>query len=431
MKWYKYLKTNEGKIGKALLDHETVEDNNIVICQKLEYLSFGKFTNYLDFAKHMIKNTPVNERCYYETIFGNNRQRPYFDIEFYTTEKEGEVYLPESEADESIRQLVSIILEELNIIVNNDKDVNALKNNKSHILVFTSHAEDKRSYHVVVEGYSVADYKQNKAFHDRIVEKYPDKYKPIIDHSMYKSLQQFRIVGNTKWKAHRFKTLSDTLTVSYMDNSKWYPPAIPDSNEHHFIMLLESSLITFTSTCTPLPNLVIEDKNNLSKFINKDGEETFYNPLTPNDIRDALALCYKFAGLDFGDNRFPYSYLKTVESGASSALILLKRHRPSKCSICNKIHEHENPYLIIAGENREVYLDCRRNTDNKKLHVGSIGPVPEVKEKVKTPPKAIAPVIAVPKAPQFNPKEFINTSNILFNKPVKNKEPEKMLQFKF
>jgi hypothetical protein len=431
MKWYKYLKSNDDKIGRALLDYEKFEDNNIIICQKLEYLTFGKFINYLDFAKHMIKNTPLHERCYYETIFGNSRQRPYFDIEFYTTRKEGEVYVPESEADESIRQLISIILEELNIIVNNNKDINALKNNKSHILVFTSHAEDKRSYHIVIEGYSVADFKQNKAFHDKIVEKYPEKWRAVIDHSMYKSLQQFRIVGNTKWKAKRVKTLNDTLTISYMDDNKWYPPAIPDSQEHQFVMLLESSLITFTSTCTPLQNFIIEDKNSLAKYIDRNGEETFYNPLTPDDIRDALALCYKFANLEFGDNRFPYSYLKTVESGVNSALILLKRHRPSNCSICNKLHDNENPYLIIAGENRDVYLDCRRNPDNKKLHVGNIGPALEINEDIKTPPKSLAPTIVMPKAPQFNPQDFINTSNSLFQKQVKTKEPEKMLVFKF
>jgi len=111
VKWYKYLKPGDEKVGKALMDNEIIEDNNIVICQKLEYLTFGKFNNYLDFAKHMIKNTPVQERCYYETIFGNKRQRPYFDIEFFTEVIEGEVYIPEIEADESIRCLVKIINE--------------------------------------------------------------------------------------------------------------------------------------------------------------------------------------------------------------------------------------------------------------------------------------------------------------------------------
>lgn len=427
VKWYKYLKSGEEKAGKALMDNETIEDNNLVICQKLEYLTFGKFNNYLDFAKYMIKNTPVQERCFYETIFGNKRQRPYFDIEFFTEPIEGEVYIPEYEADESIRCLVKIVNEELNSIIEKD----ALTNNKSHILVFTSHADKKRSYHIVVEGYCVLDYKQNKAFHDRVVKRFPEKWQCIIDHSMYKSLQQFRIACNTKWKAQRYKTLSDTLTVSYNSTSQWTPPVPPESQEHHFIMLLESSLITFTSTCITLPSLVIEDKNNIYKI--KDGEETFYNVLTPNDIRDALALCYKFAGLEFGDNRFPYSYLKTVESGVQSALILLKRHRPSKCSICNRIHENENPYLIIAGENRDVYLDCRRNPDNKKLHVGALGPnTTETEPSVKPPVLVKEPYkFKPPTPPKFNPKEFIETSNKLFKKDIPAPKKDKYLSFTF
>jgi hypothetical protein len=426
MKWYKYLKSGEGKTGKALLDFEKLDDNNLVICQKLEFLTFGKFNNYLDFAKHMIKNTPLNERCYYETIFGNNRQRPYFDIEFFTEPKEGEVFIPEIEADESIRYLVKTVNEELNIIVGG----NALKSNKSHILVFTSHANDKRSYHIVIEGYSVADYKQNKAFHDRVVSKYPEKWRCIIDHSMYKSLQQFRIVNNTKWKAQRYKTLCEKLSLNYLDGSTWIPPTPPESSEHNFIMLLESTLITFTSTCNPLPVLHIEEKS--PKFKTRElGEDTFYNPLTPEDIKEALALCYKFAGLEFGDNRFPYSYLNTVESGSSSALILLKRHRASKCSICNKIHEHENPYLIIAGENRDVYLDCRRNPDNKKLHVGALGAV-----SVKTPPVPdnrdlpLSPVITIPKQ-KFNVKDFIDTSNKAYKTGSASISKGSSLAFKF
>jgi hypothetical protein len=406
MKWYKYLKSNEGKVGKALLDFEKLDENNLVICQKLEFLSFGKFNNYLDFAKHMIKNTPINERCYYETIFGNSRQRPYFDIEFFTTRKDGEVFIPEEEADESIIYLVKVINEELNSIIGG----NALKNNKSHILVFTSHAGDKRSYHIVVEGYSVIDYKQNKAFHDKVVSKFPEKWKTIIDHSMYKSLQQFRIVNNTKWKAQRYKTLNEKLSVNYLEGSNWIPPAIPESAEHHFVMLLESTLITFTSTCSPLPVLFIEEKT-LKIKSGEFGEDTFYNPLTPDDIKEALGLCYKYAGLEFGDNRFPYSYLNTVESGSSCALILLKRHRASKCSICNKIHEHENPYLIIAGDNRDVYLDCRRNPDNKKLHVGSLG-ITGVKSApvVNTAELPPSPIITIPKQ-KFNVNDFIETSN--------------------
>lgn len=435
MRWYSYLKSNEDKQGKALLDFETLDDRNIIICQKLEFLSFGKFNNYLDFAKHMLKATVAENRCYYETIFGNSSQRPYFDIEFYTEPHETDFWLPEEEADESIRCITKSILDELNEIIQVSEDSNALQHNKSHILVFTSHAKTKRSYHVVVEGYSVADYKQNKEFHDRVMKRMPDKWKSIVDHSMYKSIQQFRIVGNTKWHSSRYKTLSDELTVNYKLRNKWIPRVMPESEEHKFIILLENSLITMTSVCTILPNLIKDE--NKQRFTTPHGStgsgESFYNPLTPTDIREALALCYKFAGLEFGDPKFPYSYLKTMESGELSALILLKRHRPSNCAICKRVHENENPYLIIAGENRDVYLDCRRNVDNKKLHVGALGPVANYTgatgtDEIKVPQ---APSVIKPPTPKqsFNIEDFIKTSSRSY--PSKTPPKQTMLKFTF
>ena len=234
MKWYSYLKSNRDNgmdsdvnpvsKGQALMDYEKIDDNNFIVCQKLKYLSFGRFTNYLDFVKHMIKNTPEPQKCYYETIFGDKTQRPYFDIEFYTKSElaNGGIWIPEDEADESVRCLVKCILEELQVLTSLE---NPLLHNKTNILVFTSHSTkevegktvigDKRSYHIVVEGFCLGNFRENKEFHDRIVKRLPEKWKDIIDHSMYKSLQQFRIVGNTKWQSSRYNVISDELTLNY------------------------------------------------------------------------------------------------------------------------------------------------------------------------------------------------------------------------
>ncbi len=381
MKWYNYLKPQVDNPEKkqALLDFETVENFNLIICQKLLHLYFGKFDNYIEFAKHMLKNTAPENRCYYETIFGDRAQKPYFDIEFLINEsKDGSFFLPESEADQSVKCLIRCIFEQINEILETD---NGLKINKSHILVFTSHVEHegkcvKKSYHIVVEGFYLNNYKENKEFHDRVMKKMPLNWRDIVDHSMYKSLQQFRIVNNTKWKQNRFKTLNQDLTLNYYKRNGWIPKTTPESEEHEIILLLESSLITQTISCSILNCKPVEnDKSIINNF--KDGEELTegFNPLTPNEIRDALALCYKYAGLEFGDLRFPYNYLKTVENNGFSSLILLKRLKPSTCAICNRLHENENPFLIIFGANRDVYLDCRRNSENKKLHVGALGPI--------------------------------------------------------
>jgi hypothetical protein len=45
-------------------------------------------------------------------------------------------------------------------------------------------------------------------------------------------------------------------------------------------------------------------------------------------------------------------------------LIILNRLRPSFCKVCEKVHEHENPFLIIH-EAGEVYMDCRRDSEKR------------------------------------------------------------------
>lgn len=433
MRWYTYLKSADNKQGKALFDYETIDDGNLIVCQNLEFLTFGRFINYLDFGKYMIKSTSPENRCFYETIFGTNSQKPYFDIEFYVVPKDTGFYLPESEADESVRFLVDSIYKEINEILNIS---NCLQFNKSHILVFTSHSEEKRSYHVVVEGFTVGDCKQNREFHNRIIKRMPDKWRAIVDHSMYKSLQQFRIVCNTKWKSNRYKTLNESLTLNYLLKNSWIPKTYPDSIEHKFIILLEASLITQTGGCTMLPNLVDEDETKKTYSVSEGSGESIFNPLTPDDIKEALSLCYKYANLEFGDPKFPYSYLRTVERGEYSALILLKRHRASNCAICKRVHEHENPYLIIAGENRDVYLDCRRNDDNKKLHVGSLGLVinPMTSPTPANSPIKENPVVSAPKPKSFNIKDFINGSkniNPIVTKKEDTYKEKKLLHFTF
>jgi hypothetical protein len=427
MKWYSYLKNNgEFTKGSALLDYETYDENNLIVCHKLKYLNFGKFNNYLEFAKYMLKNTPEQNRCFFECIFGDKNQRPYFDIEFYTNpqgvklkEEDHEFYLKDEEADQSVNCLVNCIFEEL---AEQTSTENPLKINNSHIMVFTSHSDKdtatnttRKSYHIIVEGFCVNNHKDNKEFHDRVVKRMPPKWVGIIDHSVYNSLRQMRIYGNMKWQSNRYKILNESLTMNFIKKFGFLSKVEPESDNHKTILILESSLISQTSSCIIL-NCKAEEKKPL--YIKKSSDDEGidgFNPLTPEEITEALKLCYKYAGLEFGDSRFPYTYLKTVEDNGTSSLVLLRRLRPSTCAICNRKHEHENPYLIVNGENRDVYLDCRRNSENKKLHVGSMGPRPKVnkiseeteeiskKESVITKQK-----IVIPTQP-FDVKNFISS----------------------
>ena len=53
---------------------------------------------------------------------------------------------------------------------------------------------------------------------------------------------------------------------------------------------------------------------------------------------------------------------------------MLKRIKPSRCKICCRVHEHENPYLLIIGDERKVYFQCRRAPEDRKLLLGKLKP---------------------------------------------------------
>lgn len=441
MKWYHFLNPQQDpkNKGKSLCENTTIEKNNIVICQKLKYLSFGCFPTYLDFVKHMLIETPQELRCFYELIPGNSPQKPYFDIEFFTSKTksipeyvDGQLVLPEAEADEAIREIVCLI----------QNEIPDLTTNKSHILVFTSHKDDKRSYHIVVEGFYFSDNKSNKLFSEKIRKNMRQTWQGIIDSSMYKSMQQFRIAGCCKYETGRFKILNRELTlhgcvapIIHPDGSMkyrngWIPKVEPESDNHKALLLIESSLITQISGAQMLPSL-LDDKEQNSEFLHSGERKQYseaFEPLTSENIKEALTLCYKVAGLEYGDPRFPYSYMRTIEDNGESSIILLKRHFASQCRICNRLHEHENPFLIITGLEREIYLDCRRNEKGKKFYVGKLGPtdkgkkiIKETLDTFKSIEKVQSP-IRIPEAPViirtnvdkiFNPVDINDISNNL------------------
>lgn len=457
MKWYKYLIRQQDvkNKGMSLMENETIEKNNLIVCWKRQNIGFGKFNSYLDFVKYMLFETEKGNRCFYELISGSSAQKPYFDIEFYVSDSiiepqelgpNNEFTLPTQQADESIEKLVNLIEEELP----------PLSTNRSHIFVFTSHKDLKRSYHIVVEGFHFSDNKSNKLFSEKIRKRMPEHWQNIIDTSMYKSSQQFRITGSCKFGTKRFKTLHSGLTRNGYGKRGWIPKIEIESEEHEILLLIEASLITQISGGILLPNLIDESKPDSQRFQYGNTEQDrkgneYFEPLTPLNIEEALRLCHKVAGLEYGDPRFPYSYLKIIEDNGESSIILLKRRFASMCRTCHRIHEHENPFLLIVGLERDIYLDCRRNQYNKKFYIGKLGPSKTIETqiiessatteseivriaepKTPTPPKIPLPVISLPNlfSDLSTASQQVAPKIKLKEKPKPQKEPM-ILQFKF
>jgi hypothetical protein len=184
-----------------------------------------------------------------------------------------------------------------------------------------------------------------------------------IDRAVYSPTQQFRIVGSRKIGSTRVKTFQTSW--KYHDTYVHYKyPDEPDSPEFEFVMQLEASMISFTGNCKMLP--AFDPK---PETIKSYGES---EDITKNDANEAINLIAMAGNIIVSDRRFPYKFM-----GINGPIVMLKRVKPSMCKICKRKHEHENPYLLVIGEEKNVYFFCRRASEDQKLFLGKLNPSTE------------------------------------------------------
>lgn len=356
IRWYYRLKPQDGdpnkkglfsdtprsSLSKSLivsLSHKDHDHNNT-------YLLFTHFKSYLEYGIYMMK-LPRHERCFYEIILGESAQKPHFDLDI-PVPRGGNV-----NGDEVVNNLVDGIIKVLG-----DRGIKIIP--QKDVLIFTSHGETKQSYHVVINNYCHTNNIEARAFHDMVIDHIKPENKQWVDSAVYSPTQQFRIVGSQKIGTTRVKVLSKVWLYNNTTINFEYPEP-PDSPEHELVMQLESSIIGFTGNCRFLPPF--EPRADMIKnYMDIDDVDV-------NDAHNAINLIAVAGKITVDDSRFPYKFL-----GINGPIVMLKRTKPSNCRICNRVHEHENPYLIVIGDEKNVYFHCRRAPENKKLFLGKLKP---------------------------------------------------------
>ena len=347
MRWYHTL----NKDSNSLLNREELGPHSFVVCRQLQYRNFAMFYDYLEYAKHSF-NTPIEGRCFYEVIFGDRPQKIYFDIDTSTDEISFE------EAEER----VIFIREELRLFL-------LEITNSFSILIFTSFGDSKKiSYHIVVDGIGVMGNKQNAEIYRRLIERVGEKGS-IIDSKVYKPIQQFRIWECCKFgETSRIKTLSPLSITS--DGQQWIPNCT--SEKKYYTTLLKSSLVSQVEGLKILPPFEIPE---VKREYFSGGVIT----LDESVAEKAFALYRSFHSV----GRCPFTFQEIIQDEESSGMILCHRHSPSFCKKCERIHENENPFFLIWGEEMNVSFYCRRCDEG--LFIGSIK-VQEQCEKVEEEP---------------------------------------------
>lgn len=339
-------------LAKGLIIRRTYVDSK---SGKTRHL-YSHFKSYVDYAIFSLK-IPENKRAFYEIILGEHSQKPHFDLDI-TSKVDGNIV-----KDNLITAIIEV-LQENGVQLDLEKDV----------LIYTSHGSTdngwKQSYHILINNYCHANNEEAKAFYSLVIQRIKEEYRQYIDQSVYSPTQHFRIVGCQKIGSNRIKELSEKWTYQGQEIVHQYPEK-PEDENHLIMMRLEESIVGYTGGCKYLP-----------PFMHVDTTVREYDEspdITREDALDALKMVASKANISTRDPRFPYRFKEI-----NGPFVVLQRIKPSRCRLCNRVHENENPYLMIVGEEKAVYFHCRRSRDNKKLFIGKLEPNPDIVEDIST-----------------------------------------------
>ena len=378
-KWYYYYlsQRNSSNVGTrvGLLDEyneEQLKKGLVVQCTPPKLHLFSYFNSIIEFLQYEAQ-FPMEERGFFETVLGQCEQKPHFDLDVNLIESATKLEtIKDKTTDEIMSDMIIYIIfsiskafEIMNRELNLSKDV----------LIFTSHGENKRSYHIVIDNHCHSNCEEANRFYQVVLQNVPEVFHQWIDHSVYKSLQQFRMEGSQKIRSGRIKKLetewvygSQLIKTDINDHRK----TLNDLSEEDRGMLwneesieryirLHASLLMNTNHCRVLPDFIallpIENYILPNEYTNGIDDELALN---------SVQLLAETMGYNIHSDTFPFSFNKVVSGG----IILLKRKRSSYCSICERTHENENPYMYIV--NNTAYFDCRRNDRGLRLKIGKL-----------------------------------------------------------
>ena len=357
-RWYANLVPGINR-AKCLIDDYRPEDlqSHLVICYTKQYTIdymqhlYAVFDSYIEFYNYCIQ-FPLKDCCFYEVV--QFYQKPHFDIdisssvyiEHYCYDKPynyDEFFEVGTLLIETLIRACKLVM--LPHVLSLEKDV----------LVYTSHGKskgkDKLSYHIIINHWCHLDEREAGAFFEKVDHLtaclLEGKYVEWLDKTVYKSRQNFRLVGS-----HKFDTAPDQL----MNRTKKFEPTYRYNGDmivhQPDIMTIaekfsnfSKSLVTFTSGCQLLQSFV-ENKN----YVPYDYD------ITEKDLEDIKVLLEKKF-----KNQFTVRDIQKHK-------VYLKKRNPWFCEVCQRVHEHENPVIIVF--NNQVKLDCRRNEDGRKLLLG-------------------------------------------------------------
>ena len=333
IRWHNEMK-------KSILEKGSLAKNSVIICQKLEYLFFAVFPNYIEYARYFQECT-YEKRCFFEVIPGTTAQKPFFDIDI-------------SDSPLSVEEMNLQIVDFCEAIIETFPFID-----KSDIIVCSSHGPNKISYHIIVDNWFLATNEDNKEFQSKVCRTAASLLlSTYVDAAPHSSLQQLRIYGCHKFGTSRTKILDKVWAYHPIHD---VDPETPKG----LIAILSATVIQNTASCKYAKSLAVQ----------RQKKKLELEEVTEDEIKKITQMF----------DTTTYSV-----AGVKDGFLLLKRF-PRRHNVCPKCsgaagreikHETENPYIFVSGKQRNVYFNCRRyetykdpnDTSSGSQLIGMLGP---------------------------------------------------------
>jgi hypothetical protein len=379
-KWYFYLKPNINyPKTPSLLSEMPLErlTKALTVCHTRitlpdgtrrangkDFKLYSYFENYVDFYCYMANFISVSERSFFEIIFGTYAQKPHFDIDIDIETVKAKY--PEEDIEDLAKYIVDTVLTSCIEVL---KEVKINLDIETSVLVYTSHNEKKKSFHLLLNRLYHRNNTQAKNFYFHVMDKFRvtsgGKYIEFVDKAVYSAKQQFRILGCQKPGTGRIKTFQPIFTFLDTTYSHIYYEDLEDETLLDLCKLYES-LVTFVSGCRMLPDFKEKERvvqQSIFNYLTKPNNESSVMLHINKDIGEAA-----FQKLKQVMQPCPFSYHNKINEN----IIELTRNAPSMCPNCNTVHHNQHPFLSIT-QYGHIYWNCRRgNKEDKKFYVGQL-----------------------------------------------------------
>ncbi len=267
----------------------------------------------------------IDNRTYYEVIEDHHNCKIYFDIDM--KEK------LEMADDLMISVLKQIRIEMLRKIT--------IYEHKNHTLVFESHSEKKKSFHIIIDGFYFENNMQVKQFFKNVRKNIPEIYQKYLDEAVYTKNRSFRMYKSHKLDDVRIKEITYRYDTYHLRDQR---------------KIFEASLITNTNQCTSLLPYEI-------------CQNTFINDEIQNHEWNTIYKLWK---------KFPNSKSYKFTPGHTRVEKIADGYCP--CLGHERVHHGSNGgYLYV--KNGELYFNCL-SIPSSSIYLGQINTKDLVKEAI-------------------------------------------------